>query len=162
MPAYNFPNENDQKRFEEHKASRESLSPMGELALIRTEIQRLLREKPGDPALIKAAEAVAKLAITAQKELTKAGELYTREEVGYLLQMFTGKAADAMKPLCLALVEAYPDDPVIADLHDSLCSSIAGELGNERCREIAQQEVLKLRERAEQSKKRKPRLAHEQ
>ena len=155
---YEIPDNKDKSRFDAHKSSRESLSPLNDIALIRSQIERMLRERPDDPSLIKAVEAAAKLTIAAQKELTKHGELFTKEEFGHALGHFADLARDSMKPLCLALIDAYPGDEVILNLHDSLCSAIAGELGNEHRKEIAQREVLMLRERAEQSKKRKPRL----
>lgn len=154
--TYQFNTPEAQQTYEAHKASRESLSPLGDIALIRAEIQRLLKDDPTNPALIKAGESVAKLCIAAQKELTKNGELFTKDEVQHLATMFGQKAAEAMQPVCLALMEAYPQDPIIQVLHDTLCSAIAGELGNNRCKDIAQREVLKLRNDIAKAKARGP------
>lgn len=143
---YKFPTDDDQERFEQHKNSRESLSPMNEIALIRVQIDRLLRERPDDPALIKSAESIAKLSIAAQKELTKTGELFSKAEVAHVLHLFAERASAAMKPMCMALIAAYPGDEIITDLHDSLVSAICGILGDQDRAEIAQREVLKLRE----------------
>ena len=146
---YDLPSSDDQRDYEAAKSSKESLSAAPELALARTLINKALKENEDNPAkLIQNLErilmGVGKLSATVRRDAVQSGEVFTRIEMSHAFQKVIACISDSMKPVCIALHERYQDE-ITENMHDTLCSAIAAECGNERAGEIVAAEILRMR-----------------